>query len=56
MWKWRIERFHSRGQHLRKIIETKESVCIRIELTPTGLVWDTNMAAVMSCESTLFRM
>ena len=26
-----IERFHSRDQHLRKFIETKESVCIRKE-------------------------
>ena len=26
-----IERFHSRGQHLRKFIGTKESVCIRKE-------------------------
>ena len=27
-----IECFHSRGQHLCKFIETKESVCIRKEL------------------------
>ena len=39
MWKWRIECFHPRGQHLRKIIETKEGVCIRKEFNShrTGL-------------------
>ena len=43
-----IERFHSRGHHLCKFIGTKESFCIIKEKnpTPTGLVWDTNMAAV----------
>ena len=41
-----IERFHSRGQQLCKFIGTKEGVCIRKELKSTGLVWDTNMAAV----------
>ena len=30
-WKWPIECFHSRGQHLCKFIGTKESVCIRKE-------------------------
>ena len=25
----RVERFHSRGQHLCKFIATKESVCVR---------------------------
>ena len=48
-----------------QIIESKESVYIRKELTPTGLVWytnmaavslfgDTNMAAMTSRESALF--
>ena len=41
MWKWRIELFHPRGQHLYKckIIETKKSVCIRKEFNfhRTGL-------------------
>ena len=34
-----IERFHSRGQHLRKFIETKESACIRKDFNShrTGL-------------------
>ena len=34
-----IECFHSRGQHLRKFTETKESVCIRKEFKShrTGL-------------------
>ena len=34
-----IECFHSRGQHLCKFIETKESVCIRKEFNSqrTGL-------------------
>ena len=39
--------FHSHGQHLCKFIGTKESVYIRKESTPTGLVWDTNMATVL---------
>ena len=68
---WRIlhillECFHSRGQHLRKFIETKESVCIRKQFNSHRiglghehgrrfivLIWDTNMAAVTSCENTL---
>ena len=36
--------FHSRGQYLRKFIGTKESVYISKGSTPTGLVWDTNIA------------
>ena len=55
--------FHSRGQHLCKFIGTKESVYIRKEFNShrTGLghkhgrrliVWDTNMAAMTSCENT----
>ena len=38
-----IERFQSRGQHLEVFTLEKSS-------TPTGLVWDTNMADVTSCE------
>ena len=60
-----IECFHSRGQHLCKFIGTRESVCIRKEFKShrIGLghqhgrrfiVWDTNMAAVTSCENTLY--
>ena len=60
------ERFHSRGQQLCKFIGTKEGVCIRKEFKShrIGLghqhgrlfiVWDTNMAAVTSCENTLFQ-
>ena len=42
-----MERFHSLCQHLCKFIGTKGSVCIRKESsTPTGLLWDTNVAAV----------
>ena len=59
-----IECFHSHGQHLGKFIGTKQSVCIRKEFNSRGLVWDTNMttdllfwdtntAAVKSCENTL---
>ena len=49
-----IESFQSHGQYLCKFIETKESVCIRNSLTPKGLDWDTNMAAVTSCRSIVF--
>ena len=58
--------FHSRGQHLCKFIGTKESVYIRkefnshrtkfwdtINMAAVSLFWDTNMAAVTSCENTL---
>ena len=57
--------FHSRGlQDLCKF-GTKESVYIKKSSTPTGLVWDTNMAAVSllwdtnmaavtSCENTQY--
>ena len=60
-----IGRFHSRGRYLCKFIATKESVFSQERSsTPTGLVWDTNMAAVSlfwdtnmaavtSCENTL---
>ena len=41
-----IARFHSRGKHLCKFVRTKESVYIIKSSTPTGLVWNTNMAAV----------
>ena len=59
-----IEYFHSRGQHICKFIGTKESVCIRKEfhsqrtdlgnMATVSLFWDTNMAAVTSCENTLY--
>ena len=60
-----IERFYSRGHHLCKFIGTKECVCIRKEFNShrTGLghqhgrrllFWDTNFAAVTSCENTLY--
>ena len=60
-----IECFYSRGQHLCKFIGTRESVCIRKEFNShrIGLghqhgrrfiVWDSNMAAVTSCENTLW--
>ena len=48
-WKTRacIERFPFRGQHLYELLRKKRV------LTPTGLVWNTNMAAVTSCECAL---
>ena len=43
-----IECFHSRGQHLVcKFIGIKESVCTRKSSTPTGLIWDANMATIL---------
>ena len=42
-----IERFHSRGQQLCKFIEIKESFYIREDSTPTGFVWNINMAAII---------
>ena len=57
-----IERFHSRGQHVCKFIGTKESVYIRklpkdIFLVHQHgrrfIVFDTNMAALTSCENAL---
>ena len=57
-----VECFHSRGQHLCKLIGTKESVYIRKEFNShrigsghqygPGFFWDTNMAALTSCENT----
>ena len=42
-----IERFHSRGQHLCKFIETKKKAFIKEKsTTPTGFSWYTNTAAV----------
>ena len=41
-----IKLFHSRDQQLCKFIRTKEIVYIRKEFNSTGLVWDTNMAAI----------
>ena len=61
-----IECFHSRGQHLVcKFIGIKESVCIRKQFNSHRiglgrqhgrgvlLFWDTNMAAMTSCENAL---
>lgn len=60
-----IERFHSRGQHLCKLMATKESVLfnnIKLEktLTPIGFVWNTKKAVsvllhgrLTSCENAL---
>jgi len=63
-----IECFYSRGHYLCKFIGTKESVCIRKEfnsqrislglntnMAAVSLFWDTDMAAVTSCENTLLR-
>ena len=47
------EPFHSRGQHLGKCLGKKESVYIRKEFS-TGLVWNTNMAAMTSCENAIY--
>ena len=63
-WRLSIECFQSRGQHLCKFIGTKKSVYIRKEFNSRriglghqhgrcSLFWDTNMAAVTSCENTL---
>ena len=56
-----IECFHPRGQHLCKLLEQKKAFAQEKSSTPTGLVldtnmaavslfWDIKMAAVMSCE------
>ena len=45
-------RFLSHGQHLCKFIGTKERVK---SSTPKEFVWNTNMAAVTSCENALLR-
>ena len=36
------------------IIGTKESIYVRKEFNPRGLVWNTNMAAVTSCENAVY--
>jgi len=36
------------------IIGTKESIYVRKEFNPRGLVWNTNMAAVTSYENALY--
>jgi len=61
-----IERFYSRGQQPCKFTGTKESVYIRKEfnshriglvlytnMAAVSLFWNTNMAAVTSCENAL---
>ena len=37
-------------------LEQKKAVTLEKSLTPTGLVWNTNMAAVTSCENALFAL
>ena len=55
---WRVSRvrsfvagtyraLHSRGLHLRKFLEEKKAFTYEEGSTPTGLVWNTNMAAVL---------
>ena len=47
--------FHSRGQNPCKFIWTKKKPFTKEKSSiPTGLVWDTNMAAVLSCENALW--
>ena len=47
--------FHSRGQNPCKFIWTKKKPFTKEKSSiPTGLVWDTNMATVMSCENALW--
>jgi len=41
-----MERFQSRGQQLCTFIATKEICLHKKKVQPSGLVWDTNMAAV----------
>ena len=59
-----IERFHSRDKQPYWITETKESIYIKMNSIPGELVWytimaaislfwETNMAAVTSCENAL---
>ena len=43
--KWPTEPFKSRGQQLWKFVEQKNIFTKEKGLTPTGSVWDTNMAA-----------
>ena len=38
---------HSRGLHLRKFREQKKAFTYEKGSTPTGLVWNTNMVAVL---------
>ena len=41
-----MERFHSRGQQLCTFIAIKEIFLHKKKVQLSGLVWDTNMAAV----------
>ena len=41
------------SQQLCKFIGTKQSFYIRKDSTPTGLVWNTNMAGLTSCENSI---
>ena len=42
-----IQRCQSRGQHLCRFFGAKESVYKGKSSTPTGLVWKTNVAAIL---------
>ena len=57
---WAANKVHCGKCASGKFIGTKENVCIIKEfnsnMAAVSLFWDTNMAAVKSCESTLFRM
>ena len=67
LWDTSVERFHSRDQHLRKFMGTKESVCLRKEINShrTGLEHQHGrrfivlehhmMAALTSYENALFK-
>ena len=46
-----IERFHLRDHHLCKFIGTRKSFYIRKEFNSHRIRWNTNMAAVTSCEN-----
>ena len=49
-----MQPFDLRGQQLCKFVGTKEKFYMRKSSTPTGLVWDTVMAAGTSCENALY--
>ena len=39
---------------MQNLLEQKKAFAYEKSSTPTGLVWNTNMAAVTSCENTLY--
>ena len=47
-----IQRFHSRCQRLCKFIGTNKACTKEKSPTPTGLVWNTIMAAIIYCLGT----